>query len=38
MTITQQINEIAASSGLSAEEQARIEVEAKRLAKEEETR
>lgn len=35
MTITQQINEIAAQTGLSTEEQARVEAEARRLEQEE---
>lgn len=34
MTIAQQINEIAAKSGLSAAEQAKVEAEVRRLAKE----
>ena len=38
MTVTAMINEIAAQSGLSAEEQRRVEEAARRLAEEEGTR
>lgn len=35
MTVTAKINEIAAQAGLSTEQQARVEAEARRLSEEE---